>query len=337
MKILVTGGAGYIGSHTVVELIAAGHKPVIIDNFHNSRDDVVARLEAMVGQKIPIYRQDFQNSKRLADVLATENIEGAIHFAAHKAVGESVEQPLKYYHNNVGGFIGLMELVAARDIPLVFSSSAAVYGDPKDRSINEDAPCAPTSPYGWSKLMDEIILRDACASKTPARGIALRYFNVVGAHDSGRLGEASKLPPQNLLPIIVQAVAGTREPLTVYGTDYDTPDGTCLRDYVHVVDLAKAHVAALDYLVKQKVGYYDVFNIGTGKPSSVMELISTFERVNSVRVPYKLGERRPGDPTAYYADVTKVNQTFGWKAEKTVEDALRSAWQWQQELLEAGT
>lgn len=329
MNILVIGGAGYIGSHTVIELVAAGFTPVILDSFSGSDRVALEYIQAVTGQPVTVVEGDFADTALLSATLEKHQISGVVHFAAFKAVGESVSSPLKYYRNNVVGFVNLVEELAKRDIPLVFSSSAAVYGQPPTDSVDETAPCNPESPYGWSKLMDEIVLRDTCNSGVPMRGIALRYFNVVGAHDSGKIGEMSKLPPQNLLPIVVDATAKLRPPLTVYGTDYDTPDGTCLRDYVHVVDLAKAHIAALNHLQQQSGGYYDVFNVGTGIPTSVLELVDTFERINEVEVPRELGQRRPGDPRATYANADKIKQVLGWQAEKTVEDAVRSAWNWQ--------
>ncbi len=337
MNILVIGGAGYIGSHTVVELIAAGFIPVVLDDFRGSDRAALECIKQATGKDVALVEGDFTDAKLLEQALEQHNIGGVVHFAALKAVGESVEQPLAYYRNNVAGFVNLVEVLDKRGIPLVFSSSAAVYGQPVVELISEETPCIPTSPYGWTKLMDEVILHDTChaatlpgAATNGMRGIALRYFNVVGAHDSGRLGEMPKLPPQNLLPIIVEAVAGIRPPFTVYGTDYDTPDGTCQRDYIHVADLAKAHIAALNHLLEQPGGYYDVFNVGTGKPTSVLELVGAFEKVNGVKVPHVLGERRTGDPRATYADAGKIEHTLSWKATKTIEDAVRSAWEWQQ-------
>lgn len=266
---------------------------------------------------------------RLAQIMQAESIEGIIHFAAFKAVGESVEQPLKYYDNNVATFVALLHAAVAHGISrFVFSSTAAVYGNAPEQVVTEDTPCNPESPYGWSKRMDEIILRDTCRANPTLQGTALRYFNVVGAHDSGVIGELPKGKPQNLLPIAIEAV-NHKVPLTVYGTDYRTPDGTCLRDYIHVTDLAKAHVAAL----QRKGASYDVYNIGTGKPTSVLELLKTFEKVNGIPVPYTLGERRPGDPTALYAAADKALNELGWQAKKTIEDACRDAWQFRRTLL----
>ena len=330
MNILVTGGAGFIGSHVVVELAAAGHRPIILDNFDNSEEDIVARLEELTGQHLAVYRADYQDSAQLEKILAAESIDGVIHFAAYKAVGESVADPLKYYDNNAAGFVRLLQTLRAHRVQnVVFSSSAAVYGTPPVEQVTEETPTAPESPYGWSKRMDEIVLRDLCAAEPWLRGVGLRYFNVVGAHPSAKIGELAKGKPQNLLPIIVQAVANSK-PLTVFGTDYPTPDGTCLRDYVHVVDLARAHVAALNKLTAQKNGSWDIYNIGTGKPTSVLELIKTFERINGVSVPYELGQRRPGDPPAYFAVADKAQRELGWHAEKTTEDAVRDAWAWHQ-------
>lgn len=330
--ILVTGGAGYIGSHVVVELIAAGYVPVILDNFSNSDEKAVKRLEKLTDKHISFYQANYQDAKSLKKILDKEQIDGVIHIAAYKAVGESVENPIKYYENNVAGFVTLLETLLANNVHnLVFSSSAAVYGTPPTELVTEETPLNPESPYGWSKYMDEIILRDTCTSKPELKGVALRYFNVVGSHKSAIIGESPKGKPQNLLPIIVQAVAKNK-PLTVYGNDYPTPDGTCLRDYIHVVDLAKAHVAALQKMINTKSGHYEVYNISTGKPTSVTELISAFERVNKVEVPHAIGPRRAGDPAAYSAVPHKAIRELIWKAEHSIDEAVHSAWQWQQAL-----
>ena len=332
--ILVTGGAGFIGSHTVVELTAAGYRPVIVDNFVNSEETVIKHLEKLTGSSVTFYKTDYRDTDTIKDIIQKERVEGAVHFAAHKAVGESVADPLKYYDNNVCGFVKLLEALLEYGVhKFVFSSSAAVYGEPDGALVTEQTPCRPTSPYGWSKYMDEIVLRDTCAAHSGLNGIALRYFNVVGAHDSALIGELPKGRPQNLLPVIVQAAAGKIPPLTVFGDDYPTPDGSCLRDYIHVVDLAKAHVAALDALFSgKKASSFRVYNIGTGKPTSVLELIKTFEKINGLSVPYSIGKRRPGDPAAYHASADKAAKELGWRASKTVEDAVRDAWRWQQAI-----
>lgn len=330
-RILVTGGAGYIGSHVIVELAAAGFEPVIIDNLANATQANVKHLEELTGRHIPFYEASYQDGAALREVIAKEHIDSVIHIAAFKAVGESVQQPLKYYQNNVAGFVTLLEAILDAGIKYcVFSSSAAVYGTPPTQMVTEQTPCAPESPYGWSKYMDEVILQQTCTANADLHGVALRYFNVVGSHPSAIIGESAKSKPQNLVPIIVRAVA-TGQPLTVYGTDYPTPDGTCLRDYIHVVDLAKAHVAALRNLM-HRPGGYDVYNIGTGKPTSVLELIRTFEQVNGMKVPHVLGARRAGDPAAAYASAEKAETDLGWHAQLTIDDAVRSAWQWQQRV-----
>jgi UDP-glucose 4-epimerase len=330
--ILVIGGAGFIGSHTVVELVHAGFRPIIIDNFNNSESQTLNRLEELLDQKVDYYDQDYKDTKRLAEIIDAEKVTGVIHFAAYKAVGESVKKPLDYYDNNVSGFIDLLKLVINHGVAnFVFSSSAAVYGNPPDECVTEETVCNPTSPYGWSKYMDEVILRDTCTANSSLGGISLRYFNVVGSHETNIIGELGKGMPQNLLPIVVEATAHKIPPLTIYGTDYPTPDGTCLRDYVHVVDLAKAHVAALRKLESGASGYH-VYNIGTGKPTSVLQLIETFQSINNVAVPYVLGDRRPGDPAAYYASAAKAEQELNWKATKTTTDAVRDAWQWHEKI-----
>ncbi|HEV2402974.1 MAG TPA: UDP-glucose 4-epimerase GalE [Candidatus Saccharimonadales bacterium] len=330
MRILVTGGTGYIGSHTVVELMKVGHSVYIVDSLNNSSVEALESIKQITGHRPEFTQGDIQDQASIEHILSGHKIEGVIHFAAHKAVGESVAQPLKYYQNNVGGMVSLLKAVLACDIQnFVFSSSAAVYGNPPKPQATEETVYNPENPYGWSKCMDEIVLRDTCTANPDLKGIALRYFNVVGAHESGYMGEFGKLPPQNLLPIMLKAIT-TKTPLTVYGTDYPTPDGTCQRDYIHVVDLAKAHVAALNHITSGKQTGYDVFNVGTGKPTSVLEFINAFEKVNNVRVPHVLGERRPGDPVSYYASNEKAAKVLRWHATKTIEDSVRDAWRWQQ-------
>jgi len=328
-NILVVGGAGYIGSHTVLELFEANYNPIVLDNFINSNENVIERIKKITGKNVTYYKGSFQSSELLDKINKQHKIDGVIHFAAHKAVGESVENPLKYYDNNVAGFISLLDYLKNNDIKrMVFSSSAAVYGEPDKSIVNEETICLPTSPYGWSKYMDEIIIRDICKSDIKFQAIALRYFNVVGAHPSGLIGELPSGKPQNLLPIIIQSLKGKLPKLTVFGNDYPTKDGTCERDYIHVVDLAKAHVSAINKLFNSDINY-DVINIGTGKSNSVLELISTFEKINNIEVPYHIGKRRPGDPAAYYASVDKAKGILGWQSSKTVEDAVRDAWNWQ--------
>jgi UDP-glucose 4-epimerase len=334
-NILVTGGAGYIGSHTVVELINAGYGPVTVDNFANSEKKVIERLKKLTGQDIVCYEQNFQDEEKINNVLQKEKIDGVIHFAAYKAVGESVQEPIKYYDNNVAGLIKLLEVLEKNKIPnLVFSSSCTVYGEPDKLPITESALVKPaTSPYGATKQMCETIISDVSHASKTLRSLSLRYFNPIGAHESAEIGELPIGTPANLVPFITQAVAGLRSELTVYGSDYPTPDGTCIRDYIHVVDLAKAHVKALQHLDKQNPKYYDFCNVGTGKGSSVLEVIKTFEKATGQKIPYKIGTKRDGDIMAVYADVTKSKKMLGWQAEKKLDDALADAWRWQQKIL----
>lgn len=330
--ILITGGAGYIGSHVVVELIDAGFEPVIIDNFSTSDETAIKNLEKLTDRTITFHKADYQDVAKLNEIIDKEHVDGVIHIAGYKAVGESVVDPLKYYENNVSGFVTLLETLLAKNVcSFVFSSSAALYGTPDDPNglVTEASRYKPESPYGWSKMMDEVILRDTCAANPELKGIALRYFNVVGSHESIMIGDSPKGKPQNLLPIIVKALSEHKE-ITVYGTDYPTPDGSCLRDYIHVVDLAKAHVAALQKMMQTKSGGYEVYNISTGIPTSVVEMIATFERVNKIKVPHTLGPRRPGDPPVYYASPDKANRELNWHAEHTIDEAVQSAWRWQQ-------
>jgi len=333
-NILVTGGAGFIGSHTVVELINAGHKPVIIDNLSNSDPKIVENLMKITGQRIPFYKQDYQDIPNLRTVIDNEQITGVIHFAAYKAVDESIKQPLRYYANNVSGLVSILELVEEMNVSnFVFSSSCVVYGEPGVLPVTEDTPMqTPTSPYSASKQFDERIISDTTAASTNIKSISLRYFNPIGAHKSGLIGELPLGIPANLVPYITQTAAGIRKKITVNGNDYPTADGTCIRDYIHVQDLAKAHVKALSRLEKQSARYYDVFNVGTGKGNSVLEAIKTFEEVNGVRVPHEIGPRRAGDIQESYASVEKAQNILGWKAEKTMADGLADAWKWQQSL-----
>jgi UDP-glucose 4-epimerase len=330
-NILVTGGAGFIGSHVLVELANSGYHPVVLDNFSNSDAQAIERVEKLTGQSVTAYEADYQNIEKLREIFKKEEIDGIIHLAAAKYVGESVANPLRYYQNNVAGFVMLLESALDAGIKrIVFSSSAAVYGNPPQSNVTEDVACNPLSPYGWSKRMDEIILRDACAADPELRGVALRYFNVIGSHKSAIIGEHPKQVPKNLAQVMMRAAAGEIETLILNGNDFPTPDGTCMRDYVHVVDIAQAHVAALERITNMAEPNYNFYNIGTGKPTSVMELVTTFEKVNNLKLSYKFGPRRAGDPVAYYAVPDKANRELGWHAENTIEDAMRDAWRWRQ-------
>lgn len=334
-KILVTGGAGFIGSHTVVELANAGFEPVIVDNFSNSDKVVIDGLSHILNKKIKYYEEDCCNYEILERIFNTENFSGVIHFAAFKAVSESVEVPLKYYENNLLSLIVLIKAMKKFQVDnLVFSSSCTVYGQPDNLPVTEDAPFKQAfSPYGYTKQICENILKDeykAGALKT----IALRYFNPIGAHHTGEIGELPLGYPNNLVPYLTQSVAGLRDKLTIFGKDYNTPDGTCIRDYIHVVDLAKAHVSALHHLQELKESvHFDAINVGTGKGSSVLDLINTFENTTGKKVPYQFGDRRPGDAESIYAESSKALEVLNWKTSLSLEDALRDAWNWQEKLL----
>jgi UDP-glucose 4-epimerase len=339
-KILVTGGLGFIGSHTVVELQQSGYEVVIIDDLSNSDINVLEGIEKISGIKPVFYQINMLDKKLLDEFFVSEiNISAVIHFAASKAVAESVKEPLKYFHNNLLSLIHLlqcMEIVGIKDI--VFSSSATVYGDPDELPATENTVFKKAlSSYGSTKQMGEDILEKTSAVKN-INAISLRYFNPVGAHASALIGELPLGIPNNLMPYITQTAAGVREQLTVFGNDYDTPDGTCLRDYIHVVDLAKAHVKSCDRFLSPGVtDKYEVYNIGTGKAISVMEIINAFEKYNQVKLNYKIGGRRPGDAAAVYADVTKAAEVLHWKAELGLKEMVTSAWTWQSKLMETAS
>ncbi len=335
--ILVTGGAGFIGSHTVVALHEAGFQPIIVDNLSNSEASVLEGIKQIIGKPVPFYQGNYQDKQLLGRIFNQHIIGGVIHFAAYKAVGESVSQPLKYYQNNVAGLTVLLEMMADKNIKeLVFSSSCTVYGEPEKLPVTEESPQQPAeSPYGSTKQICEVIIRDVTKASNSLRSEALRYFNPIGAHPSAMIGELPLGVPENLIPLVTQAAAGIRDKLTVFGNDYDTPDGSCVRDYIHVMDLARAHVASLQHLAKQPAGYFDVFNLGTGKGSTVLEVLSTFEKVTGKKVPYKIGPRRQGDVIKSYASVNKARDVLGWKTELTLADALKDAWRWQQKLQSA--
>lgn len=335
-KILVTGGAGYIGSHTVVALVEAGYEPVIVDNFSNSEESVLDGIAAILGRSVPLHRADCTDAAALRSVFEQEqDIAGVIHFAAYKAVGESVEQPLKYYHNNVGSLVTLLQVMEEFKVyNLVFSSSCTVYGIPEKLPVTEQTPVQKAnSPYGNTKKVCEEILTDlANSGNSSTRSIALRYFNPIGAHPSAKIGELPLGVPSNLVPFITQTAAGIRAQLTIFGNDYDTPDGTNVRDYVHVVDLAKAHVAAVERMLEGKVKDIEFFNVGTGQGNTVLEAVQAFERASGVKLNYKIGPRRVGDVPKIYADVTKATEVLGFKTSSTLEEAMKSAWDWQLSL-----
>jgi UDP-glucose 4-epimerase len=335
MKILVTGGTGYIGSHTVVELQQAGYEVVIIDNFENSQPFIVDHIEKITGVRPHVERADLRDKAALYDVFKSySDIAAVIHFAAYKAVGESVAQPLKYYQNNIGGTANLLEVMQAHHVhEMVFSSSCTVYGDVANPLVDESAQVVKAnSPYGNTKKICEEMLQDQTATAN-LRVVSLRYFNPVGAHDSALLGELPVGVPNNLVPFITQTAIGKRQKLTVFGDDYPTPDGTCIRDYIHVVDLAKAHVAAISYLKKQTAssGYF-VFNIGTGKGNSVIEVIRSFEKVSGTKLHYEIGARRAGDVVQIYAVCDKAKRELGWNALRNLDNCMQTAWQWEQQL-----
>lgn len=333
-KVLVTGGAGFIGSHTCVELAEAGLEPVIVDDLRNSDERALRGLGTILGRSLKVHRIDCADAVVLEKVFEEEGPASVIHFAADKAVGESVRDPLKYYANNIGSLVTLLRAMGRHRVKnLVFSSSCTVYGDTDQLPVTEASRTGvAASPYGYSKVVCEQLLRDASAAD-PALGVVmLRYFNPIGAHPSGIIGELPIGVPNNLVPFIAQAAAGLREKLTVFGDDYPTRDGSCIRDYIHVVDLAKAHVLALRWVAAQAAPVIDVFNLGTGTGNTVLEAVNTFEQVNGVKVPYVIGPRRPGDVAAMYADTTKSREVLGWRTERTLADALRDAWRWQQTL-----
>ncbi|TXN37130.1 UDP-glucose 4-epimerase GalE [Flagellimonas hymeniacidonis] len=336
MKILVTGGLGFIGSHTVVELQNEGFEVVIIDNLSNSSEDVLVGIEAISGKKPIFEKMDLRNKSDVQKFFTKHNnIDGVIHFAASKAVGESVENPLLYYENNLGVLVYMLqELTKMHKANFIFSSSCTVYGQADKLPITEDAPVKPAeSPYGNTKQVGEEIIKDTSKVNPGLSAIALRYFNPVGAHPTVEIGELPIGVPQNLVPFITQTGVGMREQLSVFGDDYPTQDGTCIRDYIHVVDVAKAHVVALQRLLNGKnESNYEVFNLGTGKGSSVLEVIHSFERVSGEKLNYKIVDRRPGDVIQAYADTKKANQVLGWKAESTLDDSMKSAWDWEQKI-----
>ena len=335
MKILITGGLGYIGSHVTSLLLQKGIEVIVIDNLDNTRLEVLDGIESISGKR-PIFKQmDVCDELRLKAVFDEfHDIGGVIHFAAHKSVSESVEAPLKYYDNNLGGLQKLLKYAVLKSIPFIFSSSCTVYGQSETLPISESEPLKPpTSPYGNTKKIGEQIIEDCCQAYEGFHAILLRYFNPIGAHPSSKIGEFPKGVPQNLVPFLTQTVRGIRPVLRVFGSTYDTPDGTCLRDYIHVMDLAEAHISSLDYLLKnQNSDSCEVYNVGTGKGVSVLELINAFEKATGKKVPYEFADPRPGDTVAAYADASKIKTKIGWKAQYSLEEALKSAWEWEKSL-----
>ena len=332
-EILVTGGTGFIGSHTIVALVELGYTPVILDNCSNSSQAIIKQITLITGKECAFYHGDMRDKEFLRSVFSKHTIGGVIHFASFKAVAESVEKPLHYYDNNLVSLIHLLDCMEEFGVnKIVFSSSCTVYGvENALEPLTETMPVGkPNSPYGWTKWMAEQILIDI-AAKSKLRPVFLRYFNPIGAHKSGKLGELPLGPPNNVLPYITQTVAGLRKELTIFGKDYDTPDGTCVRDYIHVADVAEAHVKALSYPFDAD---FEVFNLGTGKGTSVLELVHLFEKVTGKKVNYHFGPRRPGDVDALFADVSKAKDFLNWNTERTIEDAILDAWKWEQYRLE---
>lgn len=337
MKILVTGGTGYIGSHTVVELQNKGYDVVIVDNLSNSYDYVVDRIEKITGKRPEFHAFDLADASATAEFFRNHaDLSGIIHFAAYKAVGESMEKPLMYYKNNLGSLLNILEGMKEQGIEnLVFSSSCTVYGQPDDLPVKETSPIKQAwSPYGNTKQMSEEIIRFAVAAH-PLRSIALRYFNPIGAHESALIGELPLGIPNNLVPFITQTAIGKRQLLKVFGSDYNTPDGTAIRDYIHVVDLAQAHVVAIDRMIEKRSALtFEVFNFGTGNGFSVLEVIRSFEKVSGQKLNYEIVGRRPGDVEQVWADTSFANAELGWKAEKSIDEMMLSAWKWEQALEE---
>ena len=333
--VLVSGGAGYIGLHTAVELISAGYSVVIADNLSNSDMSGVEGVRAITGVDVPFINVDCCDKAAFAQLFEQYDFDSVIHFAAFKAVGESVADPMKYYRNNLLSFLNIIDLMREYGRKnIVFSSSATVYGEAEELPVTEQTERKPaTSAYGNTKQMCEDILRDSVAAYPELKGIALRYFNPIGAHPSALIGELPRGVPQNLVPYVTQTAAGVRECLSIFGDDYPTEDGSCLRDYIDIVDLAKAHVAAIDRMVEcEDRDSYEIFNVGTGRAVSVFELVNTFERVNNLKLNYKVAPRRAGDVVAVWADTSLANNVLGWRAERTLDETLKSAWEWEKRV-----
>ena len=328
-RILVTGGLGYIGSHTCVSLIQAGYHPVVIDNLRNTRISVKKAIEEISGRRLEFYQLDAKDPIAVSESIG--NIDGVIHFAALKSVVESIERPMEYYTENLESLLGIIQVANEKKAKsFIFSSSATVYGDTDESCVTEETPLGkPLNPYGHTKILGEKILQSGTQE---FKTILLRYFNPVGAHESTKIGELPNGVPNNLVPYITQTAAGKREKLTVFGNDYDTEDGTCIRDFIHVVDLAEAHVAALNYS-KEMIETVDVFNVGTGRGNTVLELIETFEKVNKLKLNYSIGDRRPGDIEAIYTDTSKIESKLDWKAKKELSTSMKDSWEWEKSIM----
>ena len=333
-KILVTGGCGYIGSHTVVDLLDNGYRVIIIDDLSNSSEEVLDGIESITGIRVPMYKVDLKDKQAVLDCFSAESdIEGIVHFAAYKSVEESTRKPLGYFENNIKGLMHVLEGVQRYDIPhFIFSSSCTVYGQPDILPVTEQTPMQETeSPYGRTKLIGEFILKDI-SGLSPLQTISLRYFNPAGAHETAEIGEDPINKASNLVPIITETAIGKREKMTVYGDDYDTRDGTCIRDYIHIMDLAAAHTKALDYLRAEQSGKdFEVFNLGIGEGVTVLEAIHAFEQVTGETLNYEIGDRRPGDVEAIYANYSKAGEVLGWEPRRDIEDIMRTAWEWEEE------
>lgn len=328
MNILVTGGAGYIGTHTLIELVENGHSPVVVDNLSNSSKEAIRRVESIVNQTIPFYEIDLRDTEKLEDVFATNTFDAVIHFAGLKAVGQSVQQPLEYYDTNINSSLSLLRVMQKYEVnKLVFSSSATVYGDPGTPKYVETLPVGQniSNPYGQTKYVIEQIIKDFCTANPSFEATLLRYFNPIGAHESGQIGEDPQGIPNNLMPFIAQVASGKRDKLSIFGNDYPTQDGTCKRDYIHVVDLAKGHVAALNHLHQGVIAY----NLGSGTPTSVLELVNTFIKTTGKNIPYEFAPRRDGDLPEFYADPTKAKSQLNWTTEKTIQQMCEDTWNWQ--------
>lgn len=327
MSVLVTGGAGYIGSHTVVELLNENKEVVVVDNFSNSKPEMLDKIKKITNKDFKFYELDYSNKEKMDKVFAENKIDSVIHFAGYKAVGESVEKPIEYYTNNVSGTLNLLDVMRKHNVKtIIFSSSATVYGDPEVVPLTEMCKIGgTTNPYGSSKLFIEQILKDVYKSDNTWDVCILRYFNPIGSHESGIIGEEPQGRPNNLMPYIVRVASGELEELSIFGNDYNTPDGTGVRDYIHVVDLAKGHIKALEKLEKEKSGIY-IYNLGTGKGYSVLDMVHAFEKTTGQKIKYKITERRAGDIATCYADATKAKEELNWVAEKTLEDMCRDSW-----------